>query len=89
MGQIESFNTALNSGQMSGPADVQNLIEAYEDMYAKVYLEGAKFGAAGYSLTDIHLEAIADKPQPHLIKHELASEEPRQNAFVEASTKAF
>ena len=84
MGQIESFNTALSSGRMNGPADIQNLIEAYEDMYAKVYPEGAKFGAAGYSLTDIHLEAIADKPQPHLIKHELTSEVPQQNAFVEA-----
>jgi N-methylhydantoinase A len=83
MGQIESFNTALSSGQMNGPADVQNLILAYEDMYTKVYPEGAKFGAAGYSLTDIHLEAIADKPQPQLVKHKLAFEEPDQDAFVE------
>ncbi len=83
MGQIESFNTALTSGQMDGPQDVQNLIQAYEDMYAKVYPEGAKFGAAGYSLTDIHLEAIADKPQPRLIKNKLSPEKPSDKAFVE------
>ena len=83
MGQIESFNTALASGQMNGPDDIQNLIQAYEEMYAKVYPEGAKFGSAGYSLTDIHLEAIAEKPQPQLIKHKLEGEQPNQEAYVE------
>jgi acetone carboxylase beta subunit len=34
-------------------------------------------------LTDIHLEAIASKPQPKLLKHELSDSEPTTSAFVE------
>jgi acetone carboxylase beta subunit len=83
MGQIESFNTALENGVMDGPKDIQTMIAAFETMYSKVYPEGAKFGSAGYSLTDIHLEAIADKPQPKLLRHDLSGSEPDANAFVE------
>jgi len=83
MGQIESFNTALENGVMDGPNDIQTMIDAFETMYSKVYPEGAKFGSAGYSLTDIHLEAIADKPQPKLLRHELSNPEPDPSAFVE------
>lgn len=83
MGQIESFNTALENGVMDGPNDIQTMIAAFETMYSKVYPEGAKFGSAGYSLTDIHLEAIADKPQPKLLRHELSNPEPDPSAFVE------
>ena len=83
MGQIESFNTALENGVMDGPNDIQTMIAAFETMYSKVYPEGAKFGSAGYSLTDIHLEAIADKPQPKLLRHDLSGSEADASAFVE------
>ena len=82
IGQIESFETALDSGRMQGPADIQRLIDAYEAMYAKVYPEGAKFSDAGYSLTTINLEAIAPKPQPSLRMSALADETPAPAAYV-------
>lgn len=82
IGQIESFNTALPSGRMDGPEDVRNMIQAFEDMYAKVYPEGAKFSGAGYSLTEVSVEAIAPKPQPKLMQHELSGAEPSAEAFV-------
>ncbi|MEC9248119.1 MAG: hydantoinase/oxoprolinase family protein [Pseudomonadota bacterium] len=82
-GQIESFDTDLANGNMTCPADVQNMIDAFEAMYSKVYPEGAKFSGAGYSLTEVNLEAIADKPLPILLKHELQSEQPASEAYVE------
>ncbi|MGR8919400.1 MAG: hydantoinase/oxoprolinase family protein [Gammaproteobacteria bacterium] len=82
IGQIESFNTALPSGSMTGPEDIRAMIDAFETMYAKVYPEGAKFSGAGYSLTEVSLEAIAPKPQPALKLHELNDETPPPAAHV-------
>ena len=83
IGQIESFETALESGQMRGPDDIRAMVDAFEAMYSKVYPEGAKFSGAGYSLTEVSIEAVAPKPQPQLRDYALASETPSQAAFVE------
>lgn len=82
IGQIESFETALSSGQMAGPADIRAMIDAFETMYAKVYPEGAKFSEAGYSLTTVNLEAIAPKPQPKLREYPLVGAAPAASAYV-------
>ena len=82
IGQIESFETALDSGQMDTADDVRRLINAFETMYSKVYPEGSKFSAAGYSLTEVNLEAIAPKPLPKLRRHELAGTTPKPAAVV-------
>ncbi|MBM4227578.1 MAG: hypothetical protein FJ164_07525 [Gammaproteobacteria bacterium] len=82
IGQLESFDTSLDNGEMNGPADLQRLIDAFEEMYTKVYPDGARFPDAGYSLTAVHLEAIAPKPQPILAEHPLSPAEPDATAFV-------
>ena len=82
IGQIESFDTALESGQMEGVDDIQTMIDAFEAMYSKVYPEGAKFTEASYSLSEVNLEAIAPKPQPQLRKYDLANEAPVDAAVV-------
>ncbi|MDH4380668.1 MAG: hydantoinase/oxoprolinase family protein [Gammaproteobacteria bacterium] len=82
IGQLESFDTALESGEMNGPADLQRLIDAFEVMYTKVYPDGARFPDAGYSLTAVHLEAIAPKPQPVLAEYPLSPAEPDAEAYV-------
>jgi N-methylhydantoinase A len=82
IGQIESFETALSSGRMAGPQDIEAMIDAFEAMYAKVYPEGAKFSDAGYSLTTVNLEAIAAKPQPKLREYPLAGATPAAAAYV-------
>ena len=48
-----------------------------------MYPEGAKFSGAGFTITEVNLEAIADKPQPVLLKHKLEGPKPSENAFVE------
>jgi N-methylhydantoinase A len=82
IGQIESFGTPLASGRMRGADDVHAMIDAFEAMYSKVYPEGAKFSGAGYSLTEVTLEAIAPKPQPVLRRDDLAPQLPRRAAIV-------
>jgi N-methylhydantoinase A len=82
IGQLESFDTQLTSGEMSGPADIERMIDAFETMYTKVYPDGARFPDAGYSVTAVHLEAIAPKPQPVLAEYPLAAAAPSAAAFV-------
>lgn len=82
IGQLESFETRLEFGHLASPDDIDRVIAAFETMYTKLYPEGARFPDAGYSLTAIHLEAIAPKPQPALIELPLATPKPRDSAFV-------
>ena len=68
---------------MTGADDVHRMIAAFEDMYTKVYPEGARFPDAGYSLTTVNLEAVAPKPQPSLPDYPLAGVVPSPEAYVE------
>jgi N-methylhydantoinase A len=63
---------------------LQRLIDAFEMMYTKVYPDGARFPDAGYSLTAVHLEAIAPKPQPVLAEYPLSPPAPDAAACVGA-----
>jgi N-methylhydantoinase A len=81
IGQLESFDTSLEDGEMESPADLDRVIAAFETMYTKVYPEGARFPDAGYSLTAVHLEAIAPKPQPVLAEYPLSPAEPDAEAY--------
>ena len=82
IGQLESFDTSLPSGEMAGPEEIKRMIAAFETMYTKVYPDGARFPDAGYSITAVHLEAIAPKPQPILAEYPLAAVTPSDKAYV-------
>jgi len=82
IGQLESFDTELPDGPMESPADIARIVAAFEKMYTKVYPEGARFPDAGYSVTAVHLEAIAPKPQPILAEYPLAAPAPSAAACV-------
>ncbi|NNL84580.1 MAG: hydantoinase/oxoprolinase family protein, partial [Myxococcales bacterium] len=83
IGQLESFETRLDFGAVEGPEDIDRIIGAFETMYRKLYPEGARFPDAGYSLTAIHLEAIAPKLQPALRELPLEGAKPKDSAYVE------
>ncbi len=82
IGQLESFDTVLDFGTIDGAADVDRVIAAFEDMYTKVYPAGARFPQAGYSITEVYLQAVAPKPQPEMREYPLASAEPVPTALV-------
>lgn len=82
IGQLESFDTALDFGHLSTAADLDRVVDAFEKMYTKVYPEGARFPQAGYSITEVYLQAVAPKPQPEMAEHELSSSKPAASAYV-------
>ena len=44
---------------MKTSENVKSLINSFEEMYSKMYPEGAKFSGAGYTITEVNLEAVA------------------------------
>ena len=82
IGQLESFDTVLDFGHLKRAEDVDRVIDAFEDMYTKVYPVGARFPQAGYSITEVYLQAVAPKPQPEMREYPLAPHEPAGAAFV-------
>jgi N-methylhydantoinase A len=88
IGQLESFDTPLDSGEVSSASDIDKIIAEFEKSYTKIYPEGARFPDNGYSITEVYLQAIAPKPKPALRKHELAGEKPSDAAYVE-TRKAY
>jgi N-methylhydantoinase A len=83
IGQLESFDTPIEFGHLDSATHLDQVIAAFESMYTKVYPEGARFPQAGYSITEVYLQAVAPKPQPEMAEHELASAKPSDSAFVE------
>ena len=83
LGQLESFDTPLDFGTLKSAADVDRIVAAFEDMYTKIYPEGARFPDAGYSVTELYIQAVAPKPQPAIIEHPLVGAKPTDSAYVE------
>lgn len=88
LGQLESFDTPLSFGQFASASDVDRVVNAFEAMYTKIYPEGARFPDAGYSITELYIQAVAPKPQPVIVEHPMADAKPDSNAYVE-TRKAF
>jgi N-methylhydantoinase A len=88
IGQLESFDTPLDNGEVHTASDLDNIIAEFEKSYAKIFPEGARFPESGYSITEVYLQAIAPKPKPVLHKYEMAGEKPSDAAFVE-TRKAY
>ena len=43
---------------ISGPADVDKLVDAFEKVYTEIYPVGARFPEGGYAVTDVYLPAV-------------------------------
>ncbi len=61
--------------------DVDALIRAYEDRYAKMFTLAAKPAQATYAVTEVAILATVDTTKPRLRRHELAGKTPDPSAF--------
>ena len=82
IGQLESFDTPLDIKTADDAKDVDYLIQSFEDMYTKIYPEGARFPDGGYAITELYIKAVIPKAMPALKEHSLASAEPKKSAYV-------
>lgn len=82
LGQMESFDTPIDFGHTREPEDVDRLVAAFEDMYTKIYPEGARFPEVGYAITELYLKAAVPKAMPVILKHAISGAKPKNSAFV-------
>jgi len=83
MGQLESFETLLDSGDANNAEDIDKMIAAFEDMYTNIYPDGARFPDAGYAVTEVFVQAVAPKAMPEILKHDMQGATPPESAYVE------
>jgi len=84
MGQLESFETLLDSGHAKSPEDLDKMVAAFEEMYTNIYPDGARFPDAGYAVTEVFVQAVAPKAMPKILSHTLQGETPPEAAYVES-----
>jgi N-methylhydantoinase A len=82
IGQLESLETYLDFGHFPTVAELDKVVAAFERTYTRVYPVGARFPQAGYTITDIALQAVAPKVVPELREHDLAGAMPADSAYV-------
>jgi acetone carboxylase beta subunit len=80
-GQYDDLEVTSLTRRINSPADFDQLIARFEDLYAKVYALGAKFPQGGFQIFEVGLEATVSKIKPQVYKHTLASEKPDSSAY--------
>lgn len=69
--QLNDLITPSPVGRCSGPTDVRRVLDAFEDLYARIYAKGAQFPQAGFEILEVGLSASAPKVKPWLVKSPL------------------
>ncbi|AGK54204.1 5-oxoprolinase [Bacillus sp. 1NLA3E] len=70
---IKSFKSVL---------DWENLVEAFEDTYTRIYAKAAKSPELGYSITGAIIRGIVDVAKPRIPEEPLLGEKPAGDAFL-------
>lgn len=82
IGQLESFDTPLDITTADEAKKVDYLVGLFEEMYTKIYPEGARFPEVGYAISELYIKAVIPKAMPVLMEHELAGSTPKDSAYV-------
>ncbi|GAX90003.1 hydantoinase/oxoprolinase family protein [Effusibacillus lacus] len=82
IGQLESFDTPLEFGQVHTADDIDRLTAAFENVYTKIFPEGARFPESGYAITEVYVQAVAPKPVPVIREYDLEGEKPSDSAYI-------
>ena len=82
IGQLESFDTPLDISTADEAKNVDYLLSLFEEMYTKIYPEGARFPEVGYAISELYIKAVIPKAMPVLKEHTLAGSTPKESAYV-------
>jgi N-methylhydantoinase A len=88
IGQMSNWELPTPVGRGDTIDEIDQIIQAFENTYTNIYPSGARFPEAGYQITEIYLEAVADRPKPIIHKYELEGKEPSKES-IKGSRKAF
>jgi acetone carboxylase beta subunit len=80
-GQLEDLEVSSSTPRLKTTEDMDNLLDAFEKTYSRVYAYGARYPEAGYQIFEIGLRASVPKPKPQLKKYPLTGKNPPAEAF--------
>lgn len=77
-GQLESFETKLDFDleELDSADTVDKIIVAFEKHYESMFPAAAKFTEAGFTATNIFLEAVGPKIMPKIQEYEVSRDQP-------------
>lgn len=80
-GQLEDVEVPLTISRVSADADLDYLVETFDDLYAAINRPVAQYREAGHTITELGLIAKVDKIKPTLKRLPLEGREPTSEAF--------
>lgn len=80
IGQLSSWEVPVQVGRADTLEDLETIIQAFEDNYTNIYPSGARYPESGYQITEIYVEAAAEKPRPVIHAFPLQGKAPPEKA---------
>jgi len=81
MGQLRDLEVKTEVEWLDGPESLDEVVAAFEELYAKVYARSARSPELGYLITQIVLSGTADVEKPVLPAEDLSGVEPPEEAL--------
>jgi N-methylhydantoinase A len=79
-GQLSDLEVVSPLPRLRGADDVDRLIGAWEDLYAKINSRVARYEGAGYQIFELGLLASVEKVKPRIVKQPLGDAAPDRAA---------
>lgn len=80
-GQLEDVEVPVNISKVSTDADLDTLVESFDDLYAAINRPVAQYREAGHSITELGIIAKVDKIKPTLKRQPLNDTTPKAEAY--------
>jgi len=80
IGQVSTWEAPVDNGRVESMEDLDAVLGSFEKMYTTIYPIAARFPEIGYQITEVYLEAVADRINPVIPKFDLKGAKPSDNA---------
>jgi len=80
IGQMSAWEAPVQKGRVESIEDLNGVVDSFERVYTTIYPAAARFPEAGYQITEVYVEAVAEKIKPALPKHILGEKQPPRKA---------
>jgi len=81
IGQMSSWEVPVEVARVQSLEDLDKVVGAFEKNYTSIYPSAARYPEAGYQITEVYVEAIAEKPKPVIPAYPVQGKEPPQKAY--------
>jgi acetone carboxylase beta subunit len=81
IGQVATWEAPVEKGRADNLEDIGKVIDSFEKMYTTIYPAAARYPDAGYQITEVYVEAIAERPKPVIPTYSLQGKKPPKKAY--------